>query len=1175
MITPLLQLALDPVVARRRQVRLMWQLALCWALFAALASMQVLSAPVLALLAGVVALGVWKLNARWQPDYRAIARLIEQRHPELHALLVTAVEQQPDAKSGRLHFLQQRVVQEAIDESRRHTWIDAVPATRRAGAIALQFLLLGTFAFSLARLQWTRSPHIQAAPLVADEIIVTPGDAAVERGSGLVVLATFGRAVPSEAVLVVLPANQPPQRIPLVKNLDDPVFGGGLPEVDDALTYRVEYAGQATRDFRVTVFEHPRLERADAHLTFPDYTGLPAKDVPDTRRVSAVEGSKLSVDFQLNKPVRAAKLVAKDKTEVVLEVDPDKPRASLREFPLSAGETYQLQMEDADGRTNKLSAQLVVDVRPNRRPELKFTAPRGDQSVTALQEVSFKGEAWDDFGMPAYGLHYTVAGQPPVELTLGRDGRADEKLTIEHMLKLEELNVSADQLVSWYLWAEDIGPDGKSRRTESDIFFAEVRPFEEIFRAGQSGEGQQQQGGAAGGAAQKQASDQKQIIIATWNLRRAEEARGGAQLSEKYLKDELAIREAQDAALKEATATQAKLEDPRSQGLMDQATAAMQTALDRLDEAASSTVPLPDAITAEQAAYNALLKLAAHEFEVSRSQSSSGQPQNAARQGQLDQLEMKEEQNRYETKREAQPAQNEQQREQLAVLNRLKELAQRQGDINQRVKELQTALQAAKTEQEREELQRQLKRLREEEQQLLADLDEARQKMESGANAAQTADERKQLEQTRGEAQQAAEALQKNLPAQALAAGTRAERELQKLRDDFRKKTSGQFSDALREMRNDARELAQKQQELGEKLAEPPAPAQRTLAETNPRAELEQKFADQQKGLGSLREQMREVSEQAEGVEPLLAKELYETLRKNTQAATDQTLERAGQLATRGFAPQAKKFEEKARQEIEELKTGVERAAESVLGNEAEALRTARAELETLRAQLDRELAQARPDLAANTPGNERSPTEASETSGAGKPGPSAEQGEAPGGTDESQGAQPGAGEPRKQAAAGKEGNQPMPRNGERSGHPRTPGETSIPSDFPGEPQSGDERGAGQGQSKDSAESQPGGQQPGGQQPGGQQPGGQQPGGQQPGGQQPGGQQPGGQQPGGQQPGGSRAREMGETHRRRGVRGQQTAPALGCGNLRSSRGNGAELRAAAKAEGARRAAELR
>jgi hypothetical protein len=54
------------------------------------------------------------------------------------------------------------------------------------------------------------------------------------------------------------------------------------------------------------------------------------------------------------------------------------------------------------------------------------------------------------------------------------------------------------------------------------MFFAEVRPFEEAFRAGQSGssggsgegEGQQE-----GNAANELAEMQKEIVIATWKLR--------------------------------------------------------------------------------------------------------------------------------------------------------------------------------------------------------------------------------------------------------------------------------------------------------------------------------------------------------------------------------------------------------------------------------------------------------------------------------------------------------------------------------------------------------------------------------------------------------------------------------------------------------------------------------
>src|SRR6185436_16046117 len=156
------------------------------------------------------------------------------------------------------------------------------------------------------------------------------------------------------------------------------------------------------------------------------------------------------------------------------------------------------------------------------------------------------------------------------------------------------------------------------------------------------------------------------------------------------------------------------------------------------------------ALAAQQAAYQTLVKLIPREFQVSRarnrSQSNGGNQRN---QRQLDQLEMKDEENRYETERQAAATQTPEQREQSQVADRLKQLAQRQQDLNERLRELQTALQAAKTEREREELQRELKRLRDEERQMLADVDELRQQMEQSPNANSLAEAREQLDRTR------------------------------------------------------------------------------------------------------------------------------------------------------------------------------------------------------------------------------------------------------------------------------------------------------------------------------------------------------------------------------------------------------------------------------------------
>ncbi len=983
MTLPLLKSALEPVVRRQKLLRLMLWFAVAWLILGGIAfflSHENVRGPVAitGLIFAVVALWiiVRQMIAKWEPDYLAIARSVEQRHPDLHALLVTAVEQRVDSATGKLDFLQKRVVADAVAEVRKRDCVETVPGWQLAGASVLQFAMLALLGWSFtALLPSSENPAPTVASRSAEEITVTPGDVELERGSGLVVLAKFGGSVPSEAALLLSPVNAPAKRIALVKNLDDPVFGGGVPEVSGDLSYRVEYAGRASRDFKVKVFEHPRLERADALVRYPQFAKLPDKAIADTRRVSAVQGATLDVLFQLNKPVQSAQLVAKDGGIVPLVIDPAKAVAELKNFAVSKSAVWELKLKDADGRANKLAATFSLDALPNRRPELKIVTPKGDQRVSPIEEVAFRVDAWDDFGLRGAGISYSIGGGETKEIVLAQESKADEKLHLEHVLKLEDIGVKVDELVSWHVWAEDIGPDGKPRRTQSDIFFAEVRPFEEIYRPGDDSSGGQPPPGGAGGDAMKLADLQKQIITATWNLKRAEDNVGTPAPSEKYMKDEPVVKDSQSEALGMAQKLAEKIEEPKAAAMVATVMQEMQRALGHLTAAEKVIAPLPDALAAEQAAYNALLKLAAHEFRVQKNQQGKGkgQQQGDRQRAQLDQLEMKDEKKRYEKQSEAEQPQNEQQKEQLAVLNRLKELAQRQQDINERVKELQNAIEEAKTEKEREEARRQLKRLREEEQQLLADADELKQKMEKEQNQSRFAEERKQLEQTRNDAQQAAESMQKGEASRALAEGKRAEEGLKKMRDELRKKASGQFKDEMRQMRADARDLAQKQQKIADELeAKPQEKQRRTLDGSSPREKLAQEFEQQQKGLGDLREQMQKVSEQAEAAEPLLARQLYDTLRENAQAGTDETLKKAGELARRGYDSQVKQFEEKARGEVEKVKKGVERAAESVLGDEAEALRQARAEIDSLGKQLEREIAQARPDLADNAEAGQR-----------------------------------------------------------------------------------------------------------------------------------------------------------------------------------------------------------
>jgi hypothetical protein len=430
-----------------------------------------------------------------------------------------------------------------------------------------------------------------------------------------------------------------------------------------------------------------------------------------------------------------------------------------------------------------------------------------------------------------------------------------------------------------------------------------------------------------------------------------------------YAADLGAVTAAQEQALARAKQLLEATDQAATRDALRAAIQEMARAESALAEASHAPEKLPAAIAAQQAAYAALLKMLPREFEVSRSRNRGQSARRAGEAGQeqINQLEMTDEENRYESERQAQAAPNAQQREQLQIADRLKELAQRQQDLNDRLKELQTTLPEARTETAREEAQRQLKRLSDEERQMLADMDELRQQLEQSPNANSLANTRQQLDQTRSDAQRAAQELANQSPSasQALAAGSRAQQGLENLRQGLRGQTASRFAEQMRQLRSQARALASREDEVARGLESLANPDHKSLDDTAPRQQLSQQMARQQSALTNLLSQMQDLTGQAETTEPLLSQQLYDTLRRESQRHTEDVLEAGQELVDRGLVSQAGEVERLARRNLNELRQGVERAAESVLGNEADSLRFAEHELDDLAERLERELAAA------------------------------------------------------------------------------------------------------------------------------------------------------------------------------------------------------------------------
>jgi len=1040
---------------------------------------------------------------------REIARLIEQKHPSLDSLLLTALEHEPQAEepAGYLH---ERLIDHALARSATQNWpVTVADKPYRRALAAAWIAVLAFLATDIAlrihsSLQKSKITNQQSAvpspTSTSFTVTLTPGDAEVERNSRVIIEARFAGPVPADATFVTADLDGTErERQPMRLTVDGQVFGGMIAKADRDTRYLVEFAGEKSVPHTLTVFDFPALVRSDVIVTPPDYTKLPAKETKNTQKVTALEGSKIAWKIQVNKPLlsgsdagtpartspfephlTAAELFGEDQS--VIPLTPSAKDPTLLEAVLTAttSQKYRLHLVDEADRGNKNPPWFTVTVQSNQLAKIEVVFPKRDIQVSSLQELPVEAKISDDLSVVKSGAVFSINGNKKEVAFTHVPTEPRKKQDVRAELLLEKEGAQPRQLVSYYVWAEDSGPKGEVRRNMSDMFFAEVRHFEDIFR---EAEAPPPEPGQPKPKAQKLIELQKQVVNATWKLIR--DANGGRPM-ESLAPDAGVVHQSQGIAMEQTKEAMEEVEDAEVKKYLTEAWKSMKDALDPLNQAAEEKKrsPLNQALTFEQSALEWLHRAQSREHQVMRQNSPpmAGAPQEANK-NQIMDLELKQKEQRYEEEKAATEEQTAEQQENLQVLNRLKELARRQEALAEKMKELQNQLAQAKSESEKQELENQLKRLQAEQEQLLRDLDDLNDRMEKPENAQQMAEAKEQLEKTREQVSDAVDQLKNEQLTDATNSATRAQRELEKMQEDFRQKTSKKFAEEMKQLRQQAQQAAEAQKKISENL-ENQKPAESDLAQSLQNQSQARQMTEQQENVEKLLNNMRQLSEQAEQSEPLLHKNLYDAVRKAQTSGLEENLQEARDQLRYGSAAEAKDAERKAANAIDELQKGVEKAAESILGSESEALRVAKNELDKLIKEAEEQAAsqsgqegQESPKPSEKTgeakaspkPGEGQKPSEQGLTKGEGPKPQMAQNGQEPG---DGQGQPQGEAKDSPSPRPG-EGQQPSQQRGEGrgEGQPQTAENTPKPTEGQGQPQ---------GEAKDSPSPREGdGKQPG------------------------------------------------------------------------------------------------
>ena len=630
-------------------------------------------------------------------DDARFALYVEERAPELRQVLVSAVHELATPEPARPSpALSGRLMAQALSEVRR---LDAGPGLegsrfRRAaglltGAAALAALLIAVgppVLRDVARVLFIPWSEAAAAPVFA--VQVEPGNATVPRGGALEIRATL-RGFEAEGAELVLRADTASEwiRLPMLRDSAAAEFTARLFDLTSATEYYAESNEIRSRVYKLTIADLPAVSRFSLELRFPGYTGLPVERIEEGGDVAAVRGTTVTVRATTSRVVQGGSIRLDDGTTVPMTAD----SAGLLtgSFRVSRDGFYRLDLVATDGTAVPGAIQYVVEALEDQPPGVRIEEPGRDTKVTSVDEVTIAMRATDDYGVGSLELHYAVNGGAEKRIALSdstpRRTRLDARAA--HTLFLEELRLRPGDLVSYFATAKD----GGGNTASSDIYFLEIRPFGRDYKQAESGGGG---GGGGGETPEGLSARQRDLVAGTFNW-----LRDSARVSDRERRENvttLAIGqgrlktdvEALVRRLVERNIVSADTNFRLIHAALDSSAKEMQAAEDRLGRGAPR-----DALPREQRALQLAQRAEATYREVQvqmGGQQGGGGASQAEDLADLFELENDKLRNQYESVQQEQ--EQAAQRELDETAERLKRLASRQQQENERMQRMADAM---------------------------------------------------------------------------------------------------------------------------------------------------------------------------------------------------------------------------------------------------------------------------------------------------------------------------------------------------------------------------------------------------------------------------------------------------------------------------------------------------
>ena len=944
------------------------------------------------LIGGIGAIGYLLYRYLIQPlraslTLRDIALNVERNHPDLEDRLVSAVQfgNRESTDPIEAHMLQ-RLLEDATERVKDVDFkatIDHSRTRKRVGIAALVVVACCVLALifpteihtSLLRVL---VPWEKTDPVLTTKLTVEPGNARILRGKSLPIDVTVTGKSADKVVLTyentqaqgttTPEGKSTQQQINMLQNPDDKRgFAYEIFNIDADIEYYVVANETTSERYTVEVFEMPKVTEISVAYTYPDYTGLKPVVQTGTGDIQAVVGTQAELKLTTNKAIQTATFsLRRDvKERSFTERLTGAAEPVTTEMVISDGSTltttidvvedgtYTVQLFCIDGFNNEIPIEYTVKAIPDEVPEVVIKEPGRDIKTTKLGEVEVIAEATDDYGIAELKLMYRVGSGELQELVMETttpepapvDARQRRVADGSYTFYLEEFDVEPGDIISYYAHAVDNNTRTGPGKASSDIYFIEIRPFNENFREEEAQEGEQEQQQESNPALEMVAN-QKQIIRET----------------AKHINTKpVSITEEYRSAVRATASKQNELID-KTQRLADEFSLAMQgesavtpeilmnleDAIASMREAADSlnAVQPDEAIPAEQEALELLIKVSL-ELPKVLTQMRNNNPQLA------ENLELEMEELQSELEDQQNELDSEMQEQTQEMLDQARQMLAEQEQLSQQSQQMGRESQPSQNEMQQNSQQQ--GQLSQQAQQMSQQLGTMQQNAQG--TQGQRLDQAGQAMQQAGEQmQQASESMQQEEPQLSAAKGQKAEERLEEAIEQL-ERVASEFADgALERATQQAQQLIEDQsgvQQETQELRNRSLQSEMRPEDLRRASELANEQRELQRDLQALEGTLRNLPEQLGEENPEAAQNVADAARRLTEEQT------AGDMSTAQRALQWRSFraadlnQQDVIETLRQVQGDLQQARANMASTEEEQLEAALQQLQQSREQME------------------------------------------------------------------------------------------------------------------------------------------------------------------------------------------------------------------------------